>query len=300
MLATIIDLCYLFTMKILITIPHYYNASADSIHGSGKSPQPRIKALTSCLFNIYSLFSPSQCMIDIFNKKTINTNSNFFHSIDIAICTVGNKHLLHQANIPKNFYAHHKVDLENPKNLGFECQKILQNNLGKYDYYCFMEDDLIINDPYFFEKIKWFNNDAEFLNVLQPNRYEVSTCGSVLKSYVDGDIRPAVTQKHQNINEFSELSKEFIGQPISFSRPHNPHSGCYFLTEKQMMHWANQPYFLDMDSSFISPLESSATLGLMKTFRVYKPNPKNANFLEIQHYGDDFLRLIGNQVALNQ
>lgn len=287
-------------MKILITIPHYYNESKQSIHGSGKSPQPRMKALSACLFNIYSLFSLAQYMLDIRDKKAVKVNNDYTHSIDVIICTTGDKHLLNQANIPNNFYAHHKSKLENPKYLGFECQKILKGNLDKYDYYCFMEDDLIIQDSYFFEKIKWFNNSADILNVLQPNRYEVSTCDRVLKSYVDGDINPRITEQYQDIKEIPELSKEFLGQNITFQSPLNPHSGCFFLTQKQMEHWANQPHFLDMDVSFISPLESSATLGLMKTFKVYKPAPQNANFLEIQHYGNSFLSLIGNRVALTQ
>lgn len=287
-------------MKILITIPHYYNASKESIHGSGKNPQPRINALSSCLFGIYSLFSPSQYMLDIRDKKVIKVNNEFIHSIDIVICTTDDKYLLNQANIPKNFYSHHKTTLENPKYLGFECQKILKENLGKYDYYCFMEDDLIIRDPYFFEKIKWFNDSTESISVLQPNRYEVSTNNRVLKSYIDGDINPRATENYQNISESPELSKEFLEKNVLFERPYNPHSGCYFLTQKQMEYWTSQPHFLDMDVSFISPLESSATLGLMKTFKVYKPSPKNANFFEIQHYGDSFLGLIGNQVALIQ
>lgn len=286
-------------MKILITIPHYYNASSDSIHGSGKKdPRPRIQALYMCLFNIYSLFSPSQCMIDIQHKQAASVNNNFTHNIDVVICTTEGKHLLDHLNAPKNFYRHYQSSLENPKFLGFECQKILRGNIGKYDYYCFMEDDLIINDSLLFEKIKWFNENTENINLLQPNRYEVSSRGRVLKSYVDGDIRPGATENYQNVNEYRELTKELLGRNFIFTRPLNPHSGCFFLTQEQMQHWASQPYFLDLDASFISPLESSATLGIMKTFRIYKPAPRNANFLEIQHFGDSFLTLIGNQVAL--
>ncbi|MDD3436993.1 MAG: hypothetical protein PHC64_07585 [Candidatus Gastranaerophilales bacterium] len=286
-------------MKILITIPHYYNPSAGSMHGSGKNnPQIRIYALCSCLFNIYSLFGLSQCMIDIRHKKTVDVNNNYSHSIDVVICTTNGKHLLNQANIPKNFYEQMEVKLENPKFLGFECQKVLKENLGKYDYYCFMEDDLIINDPYFFEKIKWFKGFSHFTNVLQPNRYEVSTCDRVLKSYIDGNINPGATANYQNINENPILSANILGQNILFQRVLNPHSGCYFLTQEQMAHWAEQSHFLDMDTNFISPLESSATLGLMKTFRVYKPSPQNASFLEIQHYGNSFLGLIGKKIAL--
>lgn len=285
-------------MKILITIPHYYNPSGGK-HGSGrKNPQPRINALSACLFNIYYLFSPSQYIIDIKSKKAVDVNNPFIHSIDVVICTTDDKHLLTQVNIPKNFYSHNQVKLENPKYLGFECQKILKESLGKYDYYCFMEDDLIIRDPYFFEKIKWFNDYNNDICILQPNRYEVSTCDRVLKSYIDGDINPKATENYQNINEFSKLSMKNMGQKIIFKRPYNPHSGCYFLSQKQVEYWITQPHFLDMDVSFVSPLESSATLGLMKTFRVYKPSLKNANFLEIQHYGNSFLSLIGTKVAL--
>lgn len=286
-------------MKILITIPHYYNEDSDSIHGSGKKdPRPRIQALTSCLFSIYSLFSASQCMINIRDKKAVGVNNKLLHGIDVVICTTDDKHLLEHLEVPKNFYKHHNIALDNPKFLGFECQKILKENLGKYDYYCFMEDDLIINDPLFFEKIKWFNTGTESTNLILPNRYEISSRGKVLKAYVDGDINRRATKEYQNISEFSHLHTKFLGQNIVFQRPLNPHSGCYFLTQEQMECWANQPHFLDMDASFISPLESSATLGIMKTFRIYKPVPQNANFLEIQHFGDMFLRLIGNHVTL--
>lgn len=284
-------------MKILITIPHYYNADSKSIHGSGKKdPRPRIQALTMCLYNLHTLFGTSQCMIDIKDKKAIRVNS--IHTLDIVICTT-EKHLLEHLSLPNNFYKHHQVKLENPKNLGFECQKILKENLGKYDYYCFMEDDLIINDPYFFDKIKWFNQGTESTNLLLPNRYETSARGKVLKAYVDGDINPRATKEYQNIKEFSHLHTKFLNQNVVFQRPLNPHSGCYFLTQEQMQNWANQEHFLDMDTGFISPLESSATLGIMKTFRIYKPVAQNASFLEIQHFGDQFLRLIGNQIVIS-
>lgn len=288
-------------MKILITIPHYYNADRKSIHGSGKNdPRPRIQALSMCLYNLHTLFGNSQCMIDIKDKKAISVNNNLTHEIDIIICTANNKHLLEHLGVSKNFYRQSESTLDNPKYLGFECQKVLKENLGKYDYYCFMEDDLIINDPLFFEKIKWFNQGTESSNLLLPNRYETSSRGKVLKTYVDGDINPRATKKYQNINEFSHLHTKFLNQNVVFQRPLNPHSGCYFLTQEQIENWTNQKHFLDMDVNFISPLESSATLGIMKTFKVYKPAPQNANFLEIQHFGDQFLRLVGNEVEISK
>ena len=67
-----------------------------------------------------------------------------------------------------------------------------------------------------------------------------------------------------------------------------------------MKHWASQPDFLDRDTSFIGPLESAATLGIMRNFKVYKPVSAYANFLEIQHFGSNFLKLIGNKVRLSE
>jgi hypothetical protein len=58
------------------------------------------------------------------------------------------------------------------------------------------------------------------------------------------------------------------------------------------------PHFLDRDTCFTGPLESAATLGLLKTFQIYKPAPAMAGFLEIQHYGQAFISLVGGEVAL--
>jgi hypothetical protein len=38
-------------------------------------------------------------------------------------------------------------------------------------------------------------------------------------------------------------------------------------------------------------------LGIMKTFRVYKPALPNAAFLELQHCGSSYLDLVGRSVA---
>jgi hypothetical protein len=72
----------------------------------------------------------------------------------------------------------------------------------------------------------------------------------------------------------------------------NPHSGCFFLTAAQMKRWAESAHFLDRDTRFIGPLESAATLGIMRTFKVYKPARNSANFFEIEHRDDAFIRMV--------
>jgi hypothetical protein len=285
-------------MRILFTIAHFFNPENNGRHASqGKDSQHRVQALSQSLASLHQLFSKSQDIINIAQRLAFPANQPQAYELDIVICTTQDYHLLNQLPLPEHFYKHHSTKVE-PLLLGFECQAVLRDYLGQYDYYCFLEDDLILHDPWFFVKLNWFSKQAGELSLLQPNRYEVSTDTLTYKAYIDGDLCPRMTASFQNPREKPEINGQIMGMPITFRRALNPHSGCYFLNANQMAHWANQPHFLDRDTSFIGPLESAATLGIMKTFRIYKTAPKQANFLEIQHFGTAFLRLIGEQVGL--
>jgi hypothetical protein len=285
-------------MRILFTIAHFFRPDSKGKHASQrKNPQPRIQALTQSITNLHQLFGKSQSIIDIGERLAFPANQPQRSQLDILICTTQDCHLLDQLSLPPHFYQHYPTQAE-PLLLGFECQAVLRANLAKYDYYCFMEDDLIIHDPWFFIKFNWFTQQAGDLCLLQPNRYEVSVNNLTDKAYVDGNLLPRVTAPFQNVQEQAEIRGKIMGMPIAFRRALNPHSGCYFLNANQMAYWARQEHFLDRDTSFVSPLESAATLGIMKTFKIYKTVPQQANFLEIQHFGTGFIRLIGEQVSL--
>lgn len=284
-------------MRVLLTLAHFFKPDGGKHGSQRKDPAPRLKALTLSLAALHQLFGKSQGMIDIAQRSTFPANQPQSCDLDIVICTTQGHHLLEQLSLPYHFYRHHPTQAE-PLLLGFECQAVLRDCLGQYDYYCFMEDDLILHDPWFFIKLDWFTKWAGDLSLLQPNRYEISTHALTCKTYIDGNLLPRVTAPFQNVQEHPQLQSTFLGLPVLFRRALNPHSGCYFLNAKQMEHWAKQPDFLDRDTRFVSPLESAATLGIMKTFRVYKTAPEQANFLEIQHFGEGFLGLIGQEVDL--
>ncbi len=285
-------------MRILFTIAHFFNPEGSGQHGSlRKDPQTRRIALTTCLTSLKALYGKSQYIIDIGKHEAIPANQGNSYDIDIIVCTTKGFHLLSQIPLSSDFLMHHSTNVE-PMLLGFECQAVLKSCLGKYDYYCYLEDDLVLHDPWLFVKLKWFNHHTGNGNLLQPNRYELSPLGTVQKAYIDGNLKPEITAKFQNIREQPQLKGKIMEKVIAFHRTLNPHSGCYFLNDEQMAEWASKPYFLDRDTSFIGPLESAATLGVMQTFRLYKPAATDASFLEIQHFGTTFLSLIGNQIEL--
>ena len=60
------------------------------------------------------------------------------------------------------------------------------------------------------------------------------------------------------------LAIEFPFGTTYFESPRNPHAGCFALTPEQMNCWVDDDCWQDGDCSYVSPLESAATLGLVK------------------------------------
>jgi hypothetical protein len=278
-------------MRLLFTIAHFFSGDGAGNYGSRtESPRQRLAGLTACLASLHQAFGPSQHIIDWARAGVVPANKSQVHDVDVIICTTRGRHLLAQLPAPGRLYTHHPTRAE-PMLLGFECQAVLRDQLGRYDYYCFLEDDGVLHDPWFFAKLNWFTNRASGGGLLQPNRYEVSPAAPLRKVYVDGDIPPQLTAPFQDVRERPVIARRVLGTRVLFRRALNPHAAGYFLSAEQMEHWVHQRYFLDRDTSFVGPLESAATLGIMRAFRVYKPAVSNAGFLEIQHFGSRFLRL---------
>jgi hypothetical protein len=282
-------------MRILAAIPHYYSRSAAKspdgrAHGSvGPHAGSRVAALRACVASLHQLFGPAQHMIDQATRVALRANTRTVGEVDIVVCTAGDDHLLDQLSLPAGSYQHKTTDCPPPL-LGFECHAVLRDRLGDYDYYVYLEDDLISRDPWLFVKLGWFTAQLGDDVLLQPNRYEASPfLGLVHKAYIDGDLHDDVTAPFQDFRITPIATASLLGTAITFQRAKNPHAGCFFLNDRQMRMWSGQPYFLDRATSFIGPLESAATLGVMRTFRVYKTAPESAGFLEIEHFGTSFL-----------
>jgi hypothetical protein len=277
-------------MRILVTIPHYFGAGGR--HGSlGGDARRRLRAFAACLSALHGLFGRPQCAIDIAGRTTHPANTRTAGHLDIVVCTTGGRHLLTDLPAWAGAHEHHPTEAEPPL-LGFECQAVLRERLGSYDYYCYLEDDLVLHDPWFFVKLAWFTDHAGGDRLLQPNRYECGDHAFVRKAYIDGDLDARVTAPFQDVTDSPRVIGTVMGESVVFGRALNPHAGCYFLSAAQMAHWAGRPFFLDRDTHFIGPLESAATLGIMRAFKVYKPAPEHAAFLEVEHADRRFLRLI--------
>jgi hypothetical protein len=281
-------------MRVLVAIPHYFRPADGPSqparwHASlAGDPAPRLAALRGCITALHQLYGGAQRIIDQTTLHARPANAPGACDLDIVVCTTGQDHLIPYLALPPESFRLHPTDCP-PLFLGFECHAVLREGLDRYDFFAYLEDDLICRDPWLFAKLAWFTGHLGDELLLQPNRYELRALGFVPKAYIDGDIARHLTSKYQDLDEIPKLSSSVLSVPVRFCRPANPHSGCFFLNARQMARWAAQPYFLDRDTGFIGPLESAATLGIMRTFRIYKPAVESANFLEIEHYGTGFI-----------
>lgn len=272
-------------MRVLIAIPHYVDPAGSRAHGSlGGDLGLRAAALSQCLRALSLSTSPSQEMWFREHDHLVPVTLEPHHTVtaDVVICTSGRNHCLSLLVPPHHAFHHHATAAE-PQLLGFECHAVLRAHLGQYDLYGYLEDDLLIHDQAFWSKQTWFHSLSSDGCVLQPNRYELVIEEDTLrKVYIDFEFASYADVRARTDDT---ITGQALGSPVTFHRTSNPHAGCFFLTNRQMALWANQPYFLDRDIRFVGPLESAATLGLVRTFRVYKPAPAHARFLEIEHYG---------------
>jgi predicted transcriptional regulator len=131
--------------------------------------------------------------------------------------------------------------------------------------------------------------------LLQPNRCELSVIGPIYKMYVDYRVHRNVTAAYQNIDEQPMFEMSYGNETVRFERPSYPSAGCFFLNAEQLDRWVKSRNFLDGDTSYLgNPLDSAATLSIMKTFRIYKAVLSNASFLEVVHTS---ARWIGRPLA---
>ncbi len=280
-------------MRLLFVIPHYC-ATSETTRKHGSQTGNRVErglALRRCILSLHQTLGTLQAIILVGLRKTVPANQPFKHQVHVCVVTNEVDHALAESDLPSDSFEQIVVS-DPPISLGFACHRLMKERAGEFDYFGYLEDDLILHDSWFLEKLVWFNGHLGDGKLLLPNRYEVSANLAYQKCYLDGDLKPHVSQPFQDIHQVPKLSSKFLGRSIEFERPLNPHSGCFFLNHQQMQSWSSQEDFGIAKDDFIGPLESAASLSVMKTFHVYKPVAENASFLEIEHHGDQFVRKI--------
>jgi len=285
-------------VRILAAIPHYYRPTRQGRYGSLRAgAETRLVALSECIMGLRRTLGTAQGIIDIASRTAHHANQALAATLDIVVCTCGEEHLLNRLRLPAGSFRHLPTAAM-PGLLGYSCHELLLENLGRYDWYCYVEDDIVVADPLFLDKLAWFCSLAGNDALLMPNRFERAWRGPLAKVYVDGDLRPDVTRPFLADGPRPVVTGSLMGRSVRFVPALNPNSGCFFLTGDQMRKVAALPGYPAPDASFVGPLESACNLAVMRALRIYKPAVENAGFLEVEHHAQAFAGLVGREVRL--
>lgn len=281
-------------MRILLAIVHYWDPNGDGKHQSLRSdPGPRIQALQQQLLCLRRLGS-HQSLLHMADRMVYPANQTLRHDIQIRLITDGEHHVINQLEPAyRPLFEEVVTQPSNGRMLGFEAQNYLASQLDQdFDLYGYLEDDLLIHDPLFFHKVDWFRGLMGEDALLLPQRVELAAAPHLVdRFFIDGPMAEADVR--QLVPEPGPIVlADGPGGQVAFEPPLNPHAGCFFLGAGQLRHWMEQSWWLDRDCSFISPLESAATLGIAKSFRLFKPCFSHGAWLELQHWGTSFHSLI--------
>jgi hypothetical protein len=275
-------------MRVFVAIAHYFNNAEEREHirkldmGSGRWPLPRIAALNAEIVALHRHFGPNAFSINPNEATQFASRSS--DVLDIVVVTVPDRNVLEWIGIEPPTIAVEYFDGD-PLMLGFEAQRLMRERAGAYDIYGYMEDDLVITDPAFLEKISWFADKFGETALLMPRRYEQSSSGTLAKVAFSPQLSKSAREFLFRRNPQPVLSAPWHGREQSFRIPMNPHAGCYFLTQRQLDKWLRSNSFYDRDASWIDPLVSAATYAPGKLFDIYAAAEPDPWFLEIEHFG---------------
>jgi hypothetical protein len=276
-------------MRILLAIAHFFRAEEGSNHSSTDAHRrdQRAAAIRSVIDAWRGHYGPTYA-INVWQKR-FEPMIGVADQLDIIVMVNGDNHLLDADYCRSRGVRLYDAKLDNPRMLGFTAHKLFADARNVYDVFAFSEDDLRPTGCDMIPRILAFHDDYGWRRVLFPNRFEFNARGPALKTYIDGMLRPGLLAPFEAALPDERFLKGRQGaKPLTFQRATNPHCGFFAITAEQLTHWMAQPHFGDQDCSFISPLESAATLGILKTFPIYKPFGRDMGWLEIEHLDTRF------------
>ncbi len=172
---------------------------------------------------------------------------------------------------------------EDPMFVEYDAYDVFVDHINEYEYFLFLEDDVLLTDSWFLEKIKKFNYYSPYKNyVLTPHRFEYA---NGIKHYFDQAI---IDENRSTSYTYSEKLKVSFDD-VSFSVFQNPHAAIYCLSKEQINLWIESGYKWRNKVVAFGVLESAATFSLYENFEFFKPHPDNIGYLEVQHYGNKYM-----------
>lgn len=185
----------------------------------------------------------------------------------------------------------HRLELEDSRQLPLAAVRSLLDFPNPAALSLYLEDDLVIHDSRYVDKIAWFHDRTNHQFALMPHRREPSTAHAPQHLFVDGPIKPLGQMKPiwANDEQIEARVRFWDGQEIDFAKVANPHSGSFCISTPQLEYLRSASW---PPETFIGPLETAATGTVLNHFQVLKPSLPCREFLTLEHGNPSFLETL--------
>ena len=277
-------------MRYLFVIPHYVRDGGVAPKAEERTETGFVHPTLSRVAKVAALGDTLAALTALFGTRRMRLEGVPIpqpHKADIVVVTKSDGSILR--NLDYRDAISEVIEHDGDAALiPWACQRVLQTRQGAYDYYCYLEDDIIIHDPAFFEKLAWFERTFGSHALLQPVPYEISRTGVPAKISIAPVLDEAAGIAFLRDGQRRRLDGDWHGRPIGFEIPHNPHGASFFLSARQLDMLIAHPSYGVRDASWIDPMVSAATLTIGKVFDLYKAVEPDLFFLEVEHYGSRY------------
>lgn len=290
-------------LRLRVVIPHFFRegvSEGSGGYGSGRSGNrlPRSLALARCLGSVLSLNrAPQDWILNIAERQmelTAPSSQAGCETVEVELhlFVVGDSWLQEVVELYAPRLQLHHLELEDPRQLPLAAVYELLHMPTPADLSIYLEDDLVVQDLRYVDKLNWFHKRTDHQFVLMPHRREPTVANAPQHLYVDGPIKPeGQAQQVWSSDEAVIASGRFWdGQEVGFVVASNPHSGSFCVSAPQLeqLRRADWP-----PANFVGPLETAATGTVLGYFPVLKPSWACRDFLTLEHGNPSFLRLLG-------
>ena len=283
-------------LRIRAVIPHFFREGANPVYGSGRDGArlERTLAFLRCLHGLLELRQqPVDLQLDLRQVTGVALPPLQLEGvalpmeIELHVFVRGNDYLAEALALFGPQARLHQLELDDPKQLALEARDWLLRHPQPADLNVYLEDDLVIHDRLWPEKVLWMAECSNQEAVLLPHRYEaLRGLGAPPRLYVDGVIDTAPQLAWHQPQE-GVASGRFRGvQAVTFDVPLNPHAGCFGLSRQQVERLRGTPLPRE---GFVGPLETAATYTVGQQFTLLKPSWPHRAFLTVEHAHPSFL-----------
>jgi hypothetical protein len=276
-------------LRLLLVLCHYFGRAKSedgAVYSSQLDPFARIAAVNAAVVEAYRHFGPRRHGPDPSQRLPGDETQR---ALDIVMLQVPGFGLLDRIGIDPACYEVEPFDGP-PMMLAFEAQRVLRERQGGYDWYGVVEDDMILRDQLFFDKLAAFQAAFGPQRLLQATNYEMAQSGRPAMVARDPALSDTLLAPFRRPGHAERLAMDWRGAEQSFVRPANPHARSYFLSDAQLRLWTAAPTFYDRDASWVGPIESAMSLSIGRTFDLYRAAAPDPFFLSIQHHGTRYAR----------